>query len=161
MLQGSAIVEKAMVQEKELRKARAEEEERKEAERKARAMAEAANEEKETLLQQCETQEQTAERLTKKLETLWEKYQKARQEIEDVTEEFTKDKIDLTHTIRQIHKDLEWKNTVLENFVCREEQAEFMSKVREYYACNIGVVVKDKIIILQVVHSAKPHYYNK
>lgn len=100
MLQGSAVIEKALRQEQELRKARAEEVERRGAEQRAREAAQAELEGKEMLQKQYASQEETAAKLSKKLETLWNKYQKARQEIEDVAAEFQKDKAEMFSTIR-------------------------------------------------------------
>ncbi|CAD7961229.1 unnamed protein product [Amoebophrya sp. A120] len=122
MLQGSAVIEKAMVQEKELRKFKQEEAERQEAERRAREAAQAELEAKEMILQQYESQEEQAQKLTKKLESLWQKYQKSRQEIDDVNAEFQTDKYDMMSTIRNLYKELEYKNLVLENFVPHEDQ---------------------------------------
>ncbi|CAD7961351.1 unnamed protein product [Amoebophrya sp. A25] len=122
MLQGHAVIEKAMVQEKELRRAKQEETERREAELRAREAAQAELEAKEILQQQYDSQEEQANKLTKKLETLWQKYQKTRQEIEDVTHEFQNDKEDMMNTVRQLYKELEYKKLVLENFVPHEEQ---------------------------------------
>jgi len=147
MLQGSKVIEKAMVQEQELRKAKQAEIEYKQAEQRAREVAQAENEARELLQQQCENQEEHAIKLTKKLETLWEKYQRVRQEIDDVTEEFQSDKLDMMNSVRSLYQELEYKNKVLENFVPQEEQNQFLERCywnenEDEWVVNSGIIVK-------------------
>lgn len=130
MLQGSAVIEKAVGQEKELRKTRQELAARTEAASRAKMEAEEKEAAKEKWLAQCVTQEEQAAKLTHKLESLWGKFQQARQEIEDITEEFQKDKADMTDTVRQLYRELELKTLAVENFVPRAEMEAFVNRCR-------------------------------
>jgi hypothetical protein len=70
-------MEKAVLQEKELRQTKLLLEQQRQEEARARDIAKKKEEEKEFLLQKYESTEEQASKLTRKLETLWGKYQKS------------------------------------------------------------------------------------
>jgi len=62
-----------------------------------------------------------AEAKTKKLKQLWSKFRAARVEIEDLKEEFAQEKEDLLHSVRELTRQVQLQNLVIESFVPTEE----------------------------------------
>jgi len=64
-----------------------------------------------------------AEAKTKKLKQLWSKFRAARVEVEDLKEEFAQEKEDLLHSVRELTRQVQLQNLVIDSFVPPEEVA--------------------------------------
>merc|ERR1719264_2877 len=98
MLVGSQVMEKAMQQENELRRAEIEVEERK-------------REEKYT------STEEQAQKMTAKLEKLWNRHKQTQQEIQDLQKEFQGEREDMLESIRDLRKEVKLVCLTIENFI--------------------------------------------
>merc|ERR1740123_2602007 len=95
MLVGTRVMEKAMEQETELRRAEIEVEEKKREEQRMKEELEAAAEEKMNLEEKYTSKEEQVQKMTAKLEKLWNRHKGAQQEIEDLQQEFQNEREDL------------------------------------------------------------------
>jgi len=121
MLQGTQVMQQALQQEQELKKAQIEIEERRKRESQLHRQREAEQEEKLLLVEKYNSQEEHISKLTNKLEKLWKKYKAASNEIEDLQQEFQQEREDMLESIRDLTKELKLKNVILTHFVPEEE----------------------------------------
>lgn len=62
-----------------------------------------------------------AESKTRKLKQLWAKFRSAQSEIDDLQVEQQQEKHDLLHTVRELTRQVQLQNLVIESFVPQEE----------------------------------------
>ena len=107
------LLEEAQAEEVKLRQKRAEEEEKK-----------LAQEEAYSSLQE------EAESKTRKLKQLWAKFRAAQSEIDDLQMEQQQEKQDLLHTVRELTRQVQLQNMVIEAFVPPEEVQKLEKRAR-------------------------------
>jgi len=66
---------------------------------------------------------------SKKLKMLWEKLQVAKAEMSDIQDEFRLEKEQLLEDVRDLSRELSWLNTVIENFIPRNEVSAMESRL--------------------------------
>ena len=63
----------------------------------------------------------TPQAKTRKLKQLWSKFRAAKLEIDDLKEEFAQEKEDLLHSVRELTRQVQLQNLVIDSFVPQEE----------------------------------------
>jgi len=143
LLVGSQVMETAMVQENELRKAQIEVEERKREEKRMQEELEAAAEEKLNLEEKYASTEEQVSKLTMKLEKLWNRHKGTQQEIEDLQQEFQTEREDMLETIRDLRKEVKMVCLTIDSFIPMEqyqqivERAQYDDSIDEWVIANV------------------------
>merc|ERR1719163_610897 len=117
MLVGSQVMEKAMQQEHELKRAAIEVEERKRAEHRVKEELEHQIEEKTNLEEKYASAEDQVQKMTAKLEKLWHKHKGTQQEIQDLQAEFQQERDDMLETIRDLTKEVKLVSLTIDKFI--------------------------------------------
>jgi len=145
MLVGSQVMEKAMQQEKELRRAETEVEDRKREEQHMREELEKQGEEKMNLEEKYTSTEEQVTKMTAKLEKLWNRHKQTQQEIQDLQEEFQNEREDMLETIRDLRKEVKLVCLTIDSFVPMEqyqqihERAHYDDSIDEWVISNIDL----------------------
>lgn len=117
LLHGSQIISEAKKEELELRKkTEALEQSRMEEERKKRALRQREEAQME-IAKKYDDQEVEVKKVTEKLKKVRDKYKEVKQEIDDVQAEFQQEREDMLETIRDLSRQLQLKEMILEHFV--------------------------------------------
>jgi kinesin family member 3B len=116
LLEGGRDAGRAERREEELRRAQAELEQRRQQEA---ALARELEEANVMIEEQYASMAEELAAKTNKLGRVWDKLQRCQQEIADLTDEFQLEREDLLGMVRQLHKELKLKHTILEEFVPR------------------------------------------
>lgn len=143
MLVGSQVMEKAMQQESELKRAEIEVQERKREEQRMKEELEQQMEEKLNLEEKYQSAEEQVQKMTAKLEKLWHRHKQTQQEIQDLQKEFQGEREDMLETIRELRKEVKLVCLTIENFVPMEhyqqivERAHYEESTDEWVINNI------------------------
>lgn len=143
MLVGSQVMEKAMQQESELKKAEIEVQERKRQEARVKEELEQQMEDKMSLEEKYATAEESVTKMTTKLEKLWHRHKQTQQEIQDLQKEFQMEREDMLETIRDLRKEVKLVCLTIENFIPMEhyqqivERAHYDESTDEWVINNI------------------------
>jgi len=143
MLVGSQVMEKAMQQEAELKKAELEVEERKRQEARAKEELENQMEEKLNLEEKYTSSEDQVAKMTAKLEKLWTRHKDTQSEISDLQTEFQQEREDMLETIRDLRKEVKLVCLTIENSIPMEhyqqivERAHYDDATDEWHVNNI------------------------
>jgi len=127
---GENIIDKAKLQETELRRAQLELEERK---RQEMLLSRELAERQEAQLvaeDQYSSLQEEVEAKNKKLKKLWAKFQQAKTEAKDLQEEFQTEREDLLNTIRELTQEIKLKNLVIDNFIPPEEAQKIQKRAQ-------------------------------
>merc|ERR1719464_1560701 len=145
MLVGSQVMEKAMQQENELKKAEFEVEERKRQETRMKEELEQQVEEKLNLEEKYQSAEEQVQKMTTKLEKLWHRHKQTQQEIQDLQKEFQLEREDMLETIRDLRKEVKLVCLTIENFIPMEHYknieslAQFDESTDEWVINNVDL----------------------
>mmetsp|Transcript_71254 Transcript_71254/g.188039 ORF Transcript_71254/g.188039 Transcript_71254/m.188039 type:complete len:483 (+) Transcript_71254:118-1566(+) len=145
MLVGSQVMETAMRQENELRKAEIEVDERKREEQRMKEELEAAAEEKLNLEEKYASTEEQVQKLTAKLEKLWNRHKQTQQETQDLQQEFQLEREDMLETIRDLRKEVKLVCLTIDSFIPMEqyqqivERAHYDDSTDEWVITNIDL----------------------
>merc|ERR1719464_253110 len=145
MLVGSQVMEKAMQQENELKKAEFEVEERKRQEQRMKEELEQQVEEKLNLEEKYQSAEEQVQKMTAKLEKLWHRHKQTQQEIQDLQKEFQLEREDMLETIRDLRKEVKLVCLTIENFIPMEHYknieslAQFDESTDEWVINNVDL----------------------
>eukprot|EP00929_Paragymnodinium_shiwhaense_P037390 TRINITY_DN1992_c1_g2_i1.p1 TRINITY_DN1992_c1_g2~~TRINITY_DN1992_c1_g2_i1.p1 ORF type:complete len:841 (-),score=314.89 TRINITY_DN1992_c1_g2_i1:95-2617(-) len=121
MVVGKQVMEKAILQEEELKRKQRELRKQNKVEEQLRQQEEQQRQENEELEMKCASQEEQVSKLTNKLQKLWDKYQKAQQEMIDVQQFNQTEREDMLSMIRQLRRELKLKTMIMESFVPLKE----------------------------------------
>jgi len=142
-LVGSQVMEKAMQQEAELKKAALEVEERTRQEARAKEELENQMEEKLNLEEKYTSSEDQVAKMTAKLEKLWTRHKDTQSEISDLQTEFQQEREDMLETIRDLRKEVKLVCLTIENSIPMEhyqqivERAHYDESTDEWVINNI------------------------
>jgi len=128
MLVGSQVMEKAMQQENELRRAQIEVEERKRDEQRMKEELEQQMSEKMTLEQTYASTEEQVEKMTAKLEKLWNKHKQTQSEIEELQHEFQTEREDMLENIRELRKEVKMVCLTIDSFIPMEQYQQIVDR---------------------------------
>jgi len=143
MLQGNQVLEVAMQQEKQLREAEIQVDEKRRQEQRMKEELEAQVEEKMNLEEKYSNAEEQVSKMTAKLEKLWHRHKQTQQEIQDLQKEFQQEREDMLETIRDLRKEVKMVCLTIENFVPMEhyqqivERAHYDESTDEWVINNI------------------------
>jgi len=145
MLVGTQVMDKAIQQEMELRKAQMEVDERKRHEQRMKEELEEQEQEKLNLEEKYASAEEQVQKMTAKLEKLWNRHKQTQQEIQDLQEEFQTEREDMLETIRDLRKEVKLVCLTIENFIPMEHYknierlAEYDESIDEWVIRNIDL----------------------
>jgi len=128
MVVGSQVMEQAMHQENELRRAEIEVEERKREERRMKEELEQQMEEKMNLEEKYASTEEQVMKMTAKLEKLWNRHKQTQQEIQDLQQEFQTEREDMLETIRDLRKEVKLVCMTIDNFIPMEQYQQIVER---------------------------------
>ena len=117
LIQGGKMMDKAALQEAELREAKIKLEQKKEEERRMAAEMKQKEDQALAIEEQFSTVQEEVEIKTKKLKKLWAKFQESEQNLKDEREAFQQEKEDMLNNIRALDRQLKLKSLILSNFV--------------------------------------------
>mmetsp|Transcript_37657 Transcript_37657/g.70406 ORF Transcript_37657/g.70406 Transcript_37657/m.70406 type:complete len:785 (-) Transcript_37657:95-2449(-) len=143
MLVGREVMEKAVQQESELKRAEIEVQDRKRQEQRMKEELEQQMEEKLNLEEKYQSAEEQVQKMTAKLEKLWHRHKQTQQEIQDLQKEFQGEREDMLETIRELRKEVKLVCLTIENFVPMEhyqqivERAHYEESTDEWVINNI------------------------
>lgn len=120
LIQGGKMMDKAAMQEAELREAQLKLARQEEEERRMRQALQERADQALAIEEQYATATEEAEIKTKKLKKLWAKFQESEQNLKDERKAFQIEKEDMLETIRELGRQLKLKSLVLQNFVPEE-----------------------------------------
>lgn len=145
MLVGTQVMEKAMQQETELRKAEQDVEEKKREEARMKEALEAQVDEKLNLEEKYSSAEDQVTKMTSKLEKLWQRHKNTQQEIHDLQKEFQIEREDMLETIRDLRKEVKLESITIDSFIPEEqyqqirERAHYDESTDEWVISNIDL----------------------
>merc|ERR1719387_3205345 len=145
VLGASQVMEKAMQQESELKKAEIEVEERRRQEQRMKQELEEQVEEKLNLEEKYQSAEEQVEKMKSKLEKLWNRHKETQQDISDLQKEFQQEREDMLETIRDLRKDVKLVCLNIESFIPMEhyqqivERAHYDESTDEWVINNVEV----------------------
>jgi len=145
MLVGSQVMEKAMQQETELKRAALEVEERKRAEARVQEQLRDQEQEKLNLEEKYSSTEEQVAKMTSKLEKLWHRHKNTQQEIQDLQAEFQIEREEMLETIRDLGKEVKLVVLTIENFVPKDhyqqivERAQYEESTDEWVIGNLDL----------------------
>jgi len=117
MLVGTQVMEKAMQQEHDLKKAANEVQDRKRHEARMKEELEQQMDEKLNLEEKYSSAEEQVQKMTAKLEKLWQRHKQTQQEIQDLQREFQEEKEDMLETVRELRKEVKLVGLTIDNFM--------------------------------------------
>eukprot|EP00817_Percolomonadidae_sp_ATCC50343_P002703 CAMPEP_0117426362 /NCGR_PEP_ID=MMETSP0758-20121206/6503_1 /TAXON_ID=63605 /ORGANISM="Percolomonas cosmopolitus, Strain AE-1 (ATCC 50343)" /LENGTH=449 /DNA_ID=CAMNT_0005211509 /DNA_START=905 /DNA_END=2251 /DNA_ORIENTATION=- len=118
---GKSLLERNEEQERKIAERKKQLEEKKRREMELKRQLQRENDEKLRQEEQYGSLQDEIDLKTRKLKQLWERYQSAKNEIDDLLGEFQQERDDFSFTIRQLEREIELKNKVIDNFVPAEE----------------------------------------
>ncbi len=150
MLVGTQVMEEAMKQEKELRRAnKVLSKEQREAKKLQSKLQERDTDFNEIKTKFNSLQEELDFK-TSKLENLWMKFQEVQNEVSNIQEDFDRERNDMYDTIFELTNQLKLKNLIIENFIPDEEfkkvekNAEWKEDINDWVIKNAtGFAKKD------------------
>lgn len=128
MIVGSQVMEKAMHQEMELKRAEMEVEERKRQEQRMKEELEKQEAEKLNLEEKYSSAEDQVEKMTAKLEKLWNRHKSTQQEIQDLQNEFQSEREELLESIRDLRKEVKLVCLTIESFIPMEQHQQIVER---------------------------------
>lgn len=128
MLVGSQVMEKAMQQESELKKAEVLMQEKKRQEQRMQEELEQQAEEKINLEEKYSSAEEQVQKMTAKLEKLWNRHKQTQAEIQDLQKEFQDEREDMLETIRELRKEVKLVCLTLESFIPMDQYQHIVEK---------------------------------
>jgi len=117
MLVGTQVMEKAMQQELELKKAEADMEERRRLEQRMKEELEDQEAEKLNLEEKYSSAEDQVQKMTAKLEKLWHRHKNTQAEIQDLQREFQLERDDMLETVRDLRKEVKLVCLTIDSFM--------------------------------------------
>jgi len=151
MLVGSQVMEKAMQQEHELKRAALEVEERKRNEARVQELLSEQEQEKLNLEEKYSSTEEQVAKMTGKLEKLWHRHKSTQQEIQDLQAEFQIEREEMLETIRDLGKEVKLVVLTIENFVPKdhyqqiEQRAQYEESTDEWVINNIELAGNNRV----------------
>merc|ERR1719433_1991931 len=145
MLVGARVMDKAIQQEMELRRAQMEVEERRRQEQRMKEELEEQAQEKMNLEEKHASAEEQVQKMTAKLEKLWNRHRQTQQEIQDLQEEFQTEREDMLETIRDLIREVKLVCLTIENFIPMEHYkniehlAEYDESIDEWIFPNVDL----------------------
>jgi len=152
MLVGSQVMEKAMQQETELKRAALEVEERKRDEARVQEQLREQEQEKLNLEEKHSSTEEQVAKMTSKLEKLWHRHKNTQQEIQDLSAEFQIEREDMLETIRDLGKEVKLVVLTIENFVPKDhyqqivERAQYEESTDEWVINNLDLAGNNRVL---------------
>jgi kinesin family protein 3/17 len=143
MLVGTQVMEKAMQQEMELKKAQCEVEQRKIDEERIKEELENQLENQHDLEDKYASAEEQVQKMTAKLEKLWHRHKSTQQDLQDLQKEFQQEREDMLETIRELRREVKLVCLTIENFVPVEhyqqivERAHYDESTDEWVIANL------------------------
>ncbi|PFH31745.1 kinesin motor domain-containing protein [Besnoitia besnoiti] len=123
LLEGSKVMQRAALQEQELRRTQCELEEQRRKELQMQRDLEKHMVDRLSLEEKFNSREEQIACLTGKLETLWRSFKTAMTEIQDLQHEFQAEREDLLATIRGLTREIKRQSTIIAHFIPHDDLA--------------------------------------
>jgi kinesin family protein 3/17 len=117
MLVGTQVMEKAMQQEAELKKAAFDVEERQRSEQRLKEELEQQQADQHDLEDKYASAEEQVQKMTAKLEKLCQRHKSTQQDLQDLQTEFQQEREDMLETIRELRQEVKLICVTIENFI--------------------------------------------